>query len=178
MSGHPYSCFADHAPAHSPQWMLEILEYLQVPPTRSVPMGVHYIYDLIEQQTLYTTGSIAALLGYSAAQIHTMGPIGLAHLIHPADLNRVSEHYQRFYTLRYGEVISIKYRMKRANGTWCWLHSQETVLLPDEIGTSPCQILGILRDISRLSVRVSVRSRGIRRFKRRRRSGTPHSCAT
>jgi PAS domain S-box-containing protein len=103
-----------------------------------------YIYDLVDQQTLYASCSVAAMLGYTADAIHDMGPIGLANLIHPDDLERVAAHYQRFTALLYGEVIAIEYRMQRADGAWCWLRSQETPLV-QAIDGFPLQVLGIVQ---------------------------------
>lgn len=154
--------------ASFPQRMLRVLECLQ---TQSHSFRsstqVSYIYDLVQQQTLYTTGSVAELLGYSAVEIAEMESIGLAELIHPDDLDQVAAYYQRFCCLRYGEVISVKYRMKRANGTWCWLRSQETLLMQETIGQVPSQVLGMIQNISRLSIAASERSMQIRRFRRR-----------
>jgi len=128
-----------------------------------------YIYDLVDQCTLCASCSVAAMLGYSAEAIHAMGSNGLARLIHPADLNRISEYYQRFTTLAPGEIITIEYRMKRADGTWCWLRSQETSLV-QAIDGLPLQIIGILQDVDSL-FKINNRSfTRLSRFFRRRRS--------
>ncbi|MBD2464764.1 PAS domain-containing protein [Oscillatoria sp. FACHB-1407] len=84
------------------------------------------------------------MLGYTADAIHEMSAVGLDNLIHPDGLNLVSDHYQRFATLRSNDVMMTNYRMKRADGAWCWLHSQETPLLA-AIDGFPLQILGSVR---------------------------------
>lgn len=131
------------------QQLLEVLGRLQAHATGTVSSSI-YIYDLVKHRILCASYPVAAMLGYTANEIHAMGEIGLASLIHPNDLNQVSEHYQRFTTLRYGEVITIEYRMRRADGTWCQLRSQETPFVP-AIDGFPQQILGILQDITQLS---------------------------
>lgn len=107
-----------------------------------------YIYDLVEQHNLSGSCSIANLLGYRTDNIAAAEPLDLAGLIHPDDLNRVSEHFQRFTTLHREEVISIEYRMRRADGRWCWLRSQET-LLARANDSFPQQILGMIQVMDR-----------------------------
>lgn len=108
--------------------------------------GSVYVYDLVEQSTLHTNYPLAAMLDYTTEQATAMEPEGLAGLIHPEDLNLVSDHYQRFTTLRPGETIAIEYRMRQSDGTWCWLRSQETPLVT-AIDGFPLQILGLIHKI-------------------------------
>ncbi|WP_293337492.1 PAS domain-containing protein [Microcoleus sp. CAWBG58] len=107
-----------------------------------------YIYDLVEQHNLSGSCSIANLLGYHTDNIAVAEPLDLAGLIHPDDLNRVSEHFQRFSTLHREEVISIEYRMRRADGQWCWLRSHET-LLAQANDSFPQQIIGMIQVMDR-----------------------------
>jgi PAS domain S-box-containing protein len=132
-----------------PQHTIEALGRLQAHTTDTVPSSV-YIYDLVEQRILCASASVATMLGYTADSIDAMGPSGLANLIHPDDLNRVSEHYQRFSTLLPGEIIALEYRMKRADGVWCCLRSQETPCL-QAIDGFPRQILGLIQDLTQHS---------------------------
>jgi PAS domain S-box-containing protein len=138
-------CSVNHSISY-PQRMIQALDRLQAQSFQR-PSNSVYVYDLVEQRTLCASYPIAAMLGYTADAIHTMGPIGLANLIHPDDLDRVSEHYQHFTTLHEGEVIAIEYRMQRADGTWCWLRSQETSFV-QAIDGLPLQILGLIQDIT------------------------------
>lgn len=80
-----------------PQHLIEVLEQLQAQTSDTVPGSV-YIYDLVDQHTLYASCSVTEMLGYTDDEIHAMGSTGLATLIHPDDLNRVAAHYQRFTT--------------------------------------------------------------------------------
>lgn len=132
-----------------PQHLVKALGRLQTQEPNPI-LGSVYIYDLVEQRTLCASCSVAAMLGYSADAIHAMGPVGLASLIHPEDLTLVSEHYQRFITLKSGEVIAINYRMRRVDGSWCWLRSQETPLVIASDGL-PLQILGIIQNLTQFS---------------------------
>lgn len=145
------SCYVpclDNTSVSLPQQLIEALGRLQAQAPNTI-LGSVYVYDLVEQRTLSVSCSVAAMLGYSADAIEAMGPVGLAALIHPDDLNLVSEHYQRFATLQSGEVITIDYRMRRADGAWCWLRSQETPLVK-AIDGFPLQILGIIQNLTQL----------------------------
>ncbi len=102
-----------------------------------------YIYDLVDQFTLCDSCSLATMLGYGTPASDNPELGGLAQLIHPEDLHRVADHYQRFTTLQPTEIIHISYRMRHADGSWRWLRSQETPLV-SAIDGFPLQILGIV----------------------------------
>jgi PAS domain S-box-containing protein len=165
MGIHDRSCFVSRPGAFS-QPFVQALGRIQAQ-SGDLPASRVYVYDLVEQQTVYTSSSMAALLGYTADAIQAMGQIGLAHLIHPDDLNRVSEYYQQFATLLQEDIIAVDYRMKRADGTWCWLRSQETPLVQADDGY-PLQILGMLQDLTPLLTSCAHRLRSSRRLVRRR----------
>ncbi len=126
-----------------PQRLVERLAQLQLKGASTIP-GSIYIYDLVDQRTLCATCSVATMLGYTSESTQAMELDGLASLIHPDDLHLVSDHYQRFTTLQTGKVITTNYRMRRADGVWCWLRSQETSLV-QAIAGFPLQILGIVQ---------------------------------
>jgi PAS domain-containing protein len=129
-----------------PQGMTEALERLHTENPDSALESV-YIYDLVERQTLWASNSVTSMLGYGEDDTQIMGPMGLVNLIHPDDLETVLDHYQKFDTLKSGTVIVAEYRMKRADGSWGRLRSQETPLAIAVDGL-PVQILGILQDLS------------------------------
>lgn len=133
-----------------PQRLIEALGRLQAQNIHIVPYRL-CIYDLIEQHTLYASRSVAEMLGYTVEETHALSTDGLANLIHSDDLGRVADHYQQIATLHYGEAIAIQYRMRRASGSWCWLHSQETPLVQAADGF-PLQVLGLLQDVTPLSI--------------------------
>ncbi len=106
-----------------------------------------YIYDLVNQCNLCTSRSLTEALGYSPATAATPESLSLAHLIHPDDLARVADHFQRFATLPAGKTIALKYRLRHANGQWHWFYSQETAFVQARDGY-PLQILGIIQDLT------------------------------
>jgi PAS domain S-box-containing protein len=109
--------------------------------------AMFHLYDLREQRNLYVGGCLGYYLGYTRTEIEAMGVLAFASLLHPQDLCAVAEYYQRFSTLEIGEIIEIEYRMKQADGEWCWLRSQETRYLDRAEESSP-RLLGTVREIT------------------------------
>jgi PAS domain S-box-containing protein len=126
-----------------PQRMIEAFRQLEAQTPNSV-LGSAYVYDLVVRCTIRASHSIGEMLGYTGEEIHAMGAQGLANLIHPDDLDTVNQHYQRFHTLKSGEVIVMSYRVRKPNGLWCWLRSQATPLVIANDGL-PLQILGMIQ---------------------------------
>ena len=125
---------------------------LQAQIAKVVP-GRLYIYDLVEQQTLFANRSVLQLLGYDDATIAHLDLEGLATFIHPSDLDQIAHYYQSLTTLRLGDMTTIEYRMRRVDGTWCWLRSQETPWREvfESLGSlnhRPTQILGFVQALT------------------------------
>lgn len=134
-------------PIADQRWAGEMLEQLAAYVDRAAPRSI-YIYDLVDQHTLCCSEySVPALLGYSAQQSTSLGKLGLSELIHPADVESVATYFQRFCTLKTGDIITLAYRMKRVDGTWCLLRSQDTPLITAVDGF-PLKVIGLVADIS------------------------------
>ncbi len=148
--------------------------------------GSIYIYDLIEQCTLCSSYTLSALLGYGergcGSEWDARELFGLANLIHPDDLYRVAEHYQRFTILRATEVIQTTYRMKHADGSWRWVRSLETPLIT-AIDGLPLQILGMVSLVRDPALSAARRRRFLRarvqrsRDRQRERTHSPYLIA-
>lgn len=141
-----YTAWLKDASIDSLQRMVFLLGVLQESTFPRAKSRV-YLYDLIEQHTICSSCSLAAMLGYNEDETELMGKTGFADLIHPDDLERVSDHYQQFTTLVEGEVIGIDYRMRRTDSTWRWLRSQE-ILFAKAVNGFPLKVLGIVQDIT------------------------------
>ncbi len=123
------------------------LDRLQSQAMEIAPNSI-YLYDLITQNICcYSENSVPTLLGYSDQHIEGLGPLGLAKIIYPADLQSVASHFQRLSVLAADEVISIEYRMKRSDGKWCLLRSHDTPLLQTANGLS-LKVLSLVEDIT------------------------------
>ena len=109
--------------------------------------NVLYVYDLIEQRNVYINRAIAALLGYTPKEVQEMGNSVFPSLMHPEDLARLPKSYQKFETAKDGDIIEFEYRMRRKDGSWCWLYSWDSIFARDSDG-KPLQIIGTATDIS------------------------------
>ncbi|MBD2155957.1 PAS domain S-box protein [Leptolyngbya sp. FACHB-16] len=107
--------------------------------------GILYIYDLVEQRTLYTNRDLASILGFSAERL--IAGNNLSELIHPEDEPRFLQHQQELHSLVDGEIRELDYRMVNAAGTWVWFHSRETVFKRDTEG-QVVQVVGTAQDIT------------------------------
>jgi hypothetical protein len=134
-------------PTIDQDWFETILGRLKVYVDQTAPNSI-YVYDLVDQRTLICSEhSVPTLLGYGAHQADALGKLGLAALIHPADVPSVSTYFHQLNTLKMGEIITLAYRMKRVDGTWCPLRSQDTSLI-SAIDGFPLKIIGLVADIS------------------------------
>ena len=109
--------------------------------------GVLFVYDLIEQRTIYTNCQITDCLGYSSEQVQAMGADALPTLIHPDDLQRMSQYLEDFGSAAEGTVLAIEYQARHANGGWHWMYSQAVVFKRTVKGLVH-QILGVAIDIT------------------------------
>ena len=94
---------------------------------------------------LYVSPQIGQILGYTQKQwLEHPHPQG--SFTHPDDLPLVAAEEER--ALASGERLEIEYRMRRADGTWVWLHDEATAVL-DEEGRPIC-LQGMMFDITKL----------------------------
>lgn len=106
-----------------------------------------YIYDLVRRQNVYSNRNMVATLGYSPEEIVAMGSSVFAQLMHPDDLAKLPKQLARFMTASDSDILEIQYRMRHANGRWCWLFSREVIFARDE-AQQPIQILGVVQDVT------------------------------
>jgi PAS domain S-box-containing protein/putative nucleotidyltransferase with HDIG domain len=105
-----------------------------------------YIYDMRENRNVYANREVSDFLGYSPEQIQAFGSELFAQIMHPDDLAHVGEHHAKLAAATTdGEVFSVDYRMKHANGEWRWLHSRDVAFARSADG-AVTQILGFTED--------------------------------
>lgn len=109
--------------------------------------NVLYLYDLIEQRSVYTNRQVAEVLGYTPAEVKTMGAEFLTKVMHPHDLAQFIEYNKQFTDAPEGAILDNEYRMQHANGTWRWFHSRDTIFSRTAAG-QPQLILGTAEDIT------------------------------
>ncbi len=115
--------------------------------TNTTP-GILYVHDIVERHNIYINRQTTEVIGYTPQQIQDMGSGVLEELMHPEDLDRIPEHFQRFNLIEDGKILEFEYRMRHANGEWRWFCSQETVFKRNS-DRSVQQILGTALDITR-----------------------------
>ena len=86
------------------------------------------LFDPVVQCTVYRSQPLSAVLGYGHENA-AAAEGEMAELIHPEDLSRVADYYQRRTSLEDEGVLTLDYRMWGARGGWLWLRSQETTLI-------------------------------------------------
>ena len=109
--------------------------------------NVLYVYDLLEQRTLYLNREVYTDIGYSLAEIQQMSAAFIPNLIHSDDLREFSEHMSRIETAKDGESFEFEYRLQHKNGEYRWFSSRESVFARTAQG-QPCKILGTATEIS------------------------------
>jgi PAS domain S-box-containing protein len=106
-----------------------------------------YLYDVVEQRTIYINRQFATVLGYTPDELQAMGPEVLRTLLHPDDVAQFAASHPHVATAQVGDLPEVQYRLRHANGEWRWLKSRERVFSHTATGT-PTQLLGIAQDIT------------------------------
>ena len=106
-----------------------------------------YIYDLKEHRNLYANHEVVEFLGYGPQRIQEMGSGLFERILHPGDAKGVEEHQEALRHLADGEIRVAEYRMKRADGDWCWLRSRDVVFERDADGSVRSE-LGVAEDVT------------------------------
>ncbi|MBS1976846.1 MAG: PAS domain S-box protein [Bacteroidetes bacterium] len=106
---------------------------------------IMYVFDLAEQRSIYANRHIADVLGYSPAEIRSMGDNFPPMLIHPEDLHIPPYQAERWQHTFDGQLIESEYRMKHKHGQWRWFTVRDTVFKRDDTGRV-IQIVGTACD--------------------------------
>lgn len=109
--------------------------------------NILYVYDLIEERSLYLNREIYSDLGYTFEEIQQMAAAFIPKLIHPDDLPAFSAQRQKFETAKDGEIFDFEYRIQHKNGTYRWFFSRETLFARTAEG-KPWKILGTAIEIN------------------------------
>lgn len=106
-----------------------------------------YIYNLKGKVMSYVNPAITELLGYSAQKLPEIGNNFFMQLLHPEDVEKLEEHYQKCSTLENSQIREIEYRIQDIHHQWHWFYSRDTVFYRTEKG-EVLQILGNAADIT------------------------------
>ncbi len=114
--------------------------------TAMVP-NIVYVYDMIDQQSVYVNPAIEMILGYHPDEIYWMAENLLETVMHPDDFPRQRAGMSRFHEAADGEIITSEYRWQHKNGDYRWIQVQDVIFKREGDG-SPRLILGVAQDIT------------------------------
>ncbi|MEG5174916.1 PAS domain-containing protein [Microcoleus sp. B3-D7] len=106
-----------------------------------------YLYDLIEDKSLYINREIYSDIGYTFEEIQEMTATFIPKLIHPDDIPAFLEQRKKIETAKDGESFDFEYRIQHKNGEYRWFLSRESVFSRTADG-KPWKILGTAAEIS------------------------------
>jgi PAS domain S-box-containing protein len=106
-----------------------------------------YIYDLVDGRSVYTSGELGLVLGYSAQEILDMGDQVTVKLEHPDDYPKVIEALQKVQSAADNEVVEVEHRVRHVSGEWRWMNDRMTVFAREDDGRAKA-MMGIMQDIS------------------------------
>ena len=109
--------------------------------TRNSPSFIN-IYDYEAGAFVYENHSMMAYLGYQPEVLHSRYP-----LFHPEDREALKAFNEANLQLKDGQVNTIEYRMRQADGQYRWFYNRDVVHKRKANG-SVKQVLGLLADVT------------------------------
>ncbi len=98
----------------------------------------------IHEDRLHLSANYKKMLGYEEYELSSRVE-SIQRLLHPEDRGHIIDHFYRC-TNGSMSIYSIDFRMKKKNGTWCWIRSH-TRSICDSKGL-PAQLVGIHMDVT------------------------------
>lgn len=105
------------------------------------------VYDLQQQQTVYVNRRLTSFLGYASDAFTASGLELFLELLHPDDRPVCYASLDRLTGLKDGEINTVEYRVRHADGDWHWLLCREVVFSRDAAG-APKYKLSVIEDIT------------------------------
>ncbi|MEW6118286.1 MAG: MASE3 domain-containing protein [Nitrospirota bacterium] len=109
--------------------------------------NILHLFDLVEQRTVYINSQVQEILGYRREDVLQQGPDFFKKTLHPDDMHIFENLRERFAGVADNEIIETEFRMRKANGEWCWLYRRDAVFTRDASGV-PKIIIGNAQDIT------------------------------
>ncbi|CAN5329197.1 hypothetical protein BH23BAC1_BH23BAC1_17580 [soil metagenome] len=126
--------------------MLKEKEYFIKRIADSTPSHI-YVFDYINNQSLYNNRDLLEFLGYSQEMLQETGLSLLPKIIHPEDLPKIYERQKKYATASDDDIIYLEYRVKNGVGEWRWHGAYSRIFKRTEDG-KVWQVLGIAQDIT------------------------------
>ena len=107
-----------------------------------------YIFDIVDQENIYSNNGIATILGYSVDEVHQMQNKLLSLIMHPDDFDYyIQVTLPKYVSLKDDEHLKSTYRLKSKTGNWHWFDCDEIIYKRQDDGL-PLQIFGVCHDIT------------------------------
>lgn len=90
--------------------------------------SVIHVHDVEERREVFVNRRVFQSLGYTPKEIYDLGTNITMSLVHPEDVSAVEEAKRAALELSDGEVLPVRYRMRRANGEYVEIDDRITVL--------------------------------------------------
>ena len=113
--------------------------------TNTTP-GIVYVYDLLDQKSIFSNKKIGQYLGYSEPELSAFDDLFFTKLIHADDLTKSRNHYLELEKLGDKDIKTFEYRLKASNGLYKWYRTYESVFRRKNDG-KVWQVIGIAIDI-------------------------------
>ncbi|MEQ8224120.1 MAG: PAS domain S-box protein [Candidatus Eremiobacterota bacterium] len=106
-----------------------------------------YVYDLNKKCNIYTNHELMNFFGYTSEEVKIMSSNFFKTILHPEDIEKVTEYFKHMIDAPDGEIFSIEYRIKHSDGSWKWIYTRDTVFKRNSTGMVE-QIIGTATDIT------------------------------
>jgi PAS domain S-box-containing protein len=106
-----------------------------------------YVHDLAAGVNTFINAQYTHLTGYDLGRLQAMRGEPFLALFHPDDRPRVRAHMEEMRAAHDGQVLEVEYRFRRADGTWIWCLSRDSVFAREPDG-SVRSIIGTFLDLS------------------------------
>ncbi|MEQ1506523.1 MAG: PAS domain-containing protein [Myxococcota bacterium] len=106
-----------------------------------------FVIEVPAGRSLYTSGEVGRILGWSPSELAGFGPGLLDALVHPDDLGPLRIELVAVARLADGARLEQRFRMRHATGDWRWFDVRSVVFTRDADGR-PSELLGVARDVT------------------------------
>ncbi|MBA3829204.1 MAG: PAS domain-containing protein [Taibaiella sp.] len=108
--------------------------------------GMTYIYNLPGNTISYANENYLKFTGINAAELNRNGGEIIRSIIHPDDLQKTADMLHKTLSTENGEIISLEFRIKNADGQYRWVRNYTTVFKRNEQSKAE-EVIGIMLDI-------------------------------
>jgi PAS domain S-box-containing protein len=110
--------------------------------------AITYIFDLRRQKTVYVSGKVMDVMGYTPQEILALEGNVMQQLGHPHDLAVMNAGLQQMIEENSDRTFMAEFRMKDKSGRYCWLRSYLVVFNRNEEGQA-VEVLGQIYEVSK-----------------------------